>query len=40
MAESIAIPQWLEQLGLGEYAAAFAANRIDAETLRELLLMI
>ena len=27
---------WLEGLGLGQYAEAFAENDIDAETLREL----
>ena len=34
MPENIA--RWLEQLGLGEFAAAFAENKIDAETLSEL----
>jgi hypothetical protein len=36
MAQNIDIARWLEQLGLGEHTAAFAENRIDAETLREL----
>ncbi len=30
------VSAWLEQLGLGEYAAAFAANHVDAATLRQL----
>jgi len=30
------VSAWLRQLGLGEYAAAFAANHIDLATLRQL----
>ncbi len=30
------IAQWLDSLGLGQYAQAFAENDVDAETLREL----
>lgn len=30
------VSAWLRQLGLGEYAAAFAANHIDPATLRQL----
>jgi class 3 adenylate cyclase/tetratricopeptide (TPR) repeat protein len=30
------VSAWLQQLGLGEYAAAFAANHVDAATLRQL----
>ena len=30
------IRSWLDQLGLGRYADAFAANDIDAEMLRDL----
>ncbi|MBN9488689.1 MAG: AAA family ATPase [Alphaproteobacteria bacterium] len=30
------VSAWLQQLGLGEYAAAFAANHIDLATLRQL----
>ena len=30
------IPRWLESLGLGQYAEAFATNDIDAELLPDL----
>ena len=30
------IRKWLEDLGLGEYAAAFVENRVDAGVLTEL----
>src|SRR5262245_62813443 len=30
------VGRWLRELGLGQYAAAFKDNAIDAETLREL----
>ena len=30
------VPEWLQSLGLGEYAAAFADNAIDGDVLPEL----
>src|SRR5262245_50935947 len=30
------VSAWLRQLGLGEYAAAFATNHVDGDTLRQL----
>ena len=33
---TIEIQHWLEDLGLGEYATAFAENRIDADVLPTL----
>src|SRR5436190_9435208 len=30
------VSAWLDRLGLGEYAASFVANHVDAATLRQL----
>ena len=30
------VTAWLDQLGLGQYAQAFAENNVDAETLSRL----
>lgn len=36
MAEPLDVARWLAGLGLGEYAAAFASNDVDAEVLAQL----